>query len=89
MHNSGALALAQLNGMQPLLMSLATPVFSETKCLPGERSVENNRECLSEIIEASYFYLNVQIENDEYFLNKFTKEFLFMCVFVSVPCLFQ
>ncbi len=67
MDNTGAQALAQLNGMQPLLVLFATPVFVKTKYLPGEISVENIRKML-EIIEASslsyiqqiLFYHNIQ-----------------------------
>lgn len=52
--NTEALAPSQLNGREPLLM-LMQHVFSKTKCLPAEWPVENNQECLSEIIEAGYF----------------------------------
>lgn len=42
MDNTGALALAQPYGTQPLLMFFATPVFAKTKYKPGERSVVRN-----------------------------------------------
>lgn len=35
----GALPLAQLNGMQPLLMLVSTPVFAETEYLPREHQM--------------------------------------------------
>lgn len=40
MANSAVLALAQLDGMQQLLMQSAAPVLAMTKYPSGERSVD-------------------------------------------------
>lgn len=47
------MTLALPHGMQPLLILLATPVFAETKCLPGEGSVENNSKLVLEMVKAN------------------------------------